>query len=136
MSYQGACYEGVYRQGWCGCGFLKQVKGESTSFLVQILFMAVVAAEQSRELVLLGLSVSHGQVMSRFTPCLARSDLGSLHALQVGQVWVRSMLRTQIRSGFAPCLAGRSGESVGRSVCRSVGWQYDACVGSSSLQVE
>jgi hypothetical protein len=46
-------------------------------------------AEPPRELVVLGLSVPHGQVRSGFALYLARSDLGSLHALQPGQVWVR-----------------------------------------------
>ena len=46
---------------------------------------------------------------------LARSDQGSLHALQVGQVWVRFILYRQIRFGFVPCLAGRSGQSVVQS---------------------
>jgi len=53
--------------------------------------MAVVAGRAVTELVVLGPSVLHGQVKSGFTPCLARSDLGSLHALQVGRAWVRSM---------------------------------------------
>jgi len=61
---------------------LKQVKGASTSLRVQILFMAVVDGRAVTELVVLGLSVPHGQVRSGFTPYLARSDLGSLHAHQ------------------------------------------------------
>jgi hypothetical protein len=63
-------------------------------------------AEPSRELMLLGLSVPHGQVRSGFAPCLAgRSGQGSL-----------------------PCLAGRSDQSVG--------WRHDASVGSGLPQVE
>jgi hypothetical protein len=55
---------------------------------------------------MLGLSVPHGQVRSGFAPCpAARSGLGSL-----------------------PCLAGRSGQSVG--------WRHDAGVGSGLPQVE
>jgi len=65
---------------------LKQVKGASTSLQLQILFVAVVAGRAVRGVLDLGLSVSHGQVRSGFAPCLARSDLGSLHALQVGLV--------------------------------------------------
>jgi hypothetical protein len=74
---------GSYCQG--GCPFLKQVKSASTLLRVQIVFTAVVAvaaAGPSRELVVLGLSIPQGQVRSKFAPCLARSDLGSLHALQ------------------------------------------------------
>ncbi len=41
------------------------------------------------------------------------------------------MLCTQIRFGFAACLVGRSGESVGRSV----GWRFDADVRSGLLKV-
>jgi len=33
---------GSCHQGRCGCGFLKQTKGESTSLLIQTLFMAIV----------------------------------------------------------------------------------------------
>ena len=111
---------------------MKQVKGESTSILVQILFMAFVADRAIKELAVLGLSVPQGQVRSAFTPSLAKSDLGSLHALQLGHVWVHFMFCRQIRSRFSPCLAGRSSESVGLSV----GWEYDAVFGSGSLQVE
>jgi len=59
----GSCHQGG---GGYGCGFLKQVKGESTSLLVQILFMAVVAD-----------SVVTG----------ARGS-GSVGASRIGQVWI------------------------------------------------
>ena len=77
-------------------GFLKQVKGESTSILVQILLMAVVVGRAVMELEVLGLSVHHGQ---------ARSVVRVIHY-------------RRMRSGFAPCLAGRSGRSVGRVAVR------------------
>ena len=142
VCYQGVCHEVVCHQGgrcqgefgillskWYGR--LKQVKGASTLLRVQIPFMAVVTNRAVMGVRGSGLSAPHGQVRSGFTPCPAMSDLGSLNALQVDQVWLRFMLCRQIRS-FAPCLLGRSGESVGRSV----GWQYDAGVRSGSLQAE
>ena len=46
------------------------------------------------------LSVPHEQARSRFTA-------------EQGQIWVRFMFCTQIKSRFAPCLTGRSSESVG-----------------------
>ena len=62
------------------------------------------------------------KVTSRFFPCPAgKLDLGSLHALQAGQVWVRFILCRQIRSGFAPYLTGRSDQSVaGSQVLRAL----------------
>src|SRR6266480_5674670 len=59
----GPCHQG---EGGYGCGFLKQVKGESTSLLAQILFMAVVA----------------GRVVTG-----ARGS-GSVGASRRGQVWI------------------------------------------------
>jgi hypothetical protein len=101
-----------------GCGFLKARKRR--------IYLASGpdsvhdrCGRQSRHVVVLGLSVSHGQVMSGSTPYLARSDLGSLHALQVGQVWVRFMLYKQIRSEFARCLAGRVSQSRGSTMLAS-----------------
>jgi len=79
----GSCHQG-------GCGFLKQVKDEPTSRLVQIQFMAVVAGARS------------------FNP--------EPHGL--------------VRSRFVTCLAGRSGQSVGRVAVR------DAGVGSDSPNLE
>ena len=75
---------------------MKQVKGASTSLRLQILFMTVVT-----ELVVVGLSMPHGRirskfapskVRSRFTPCPAgRPDLG-FASYSTGRPW----------SGFAP----------------------------------
>jgi hypothetical protein len=67
----GSCHQG-------GCGFLKQVKDEPTSRLVQIQFMAVVAGARSCN------PESHGQVRSRFVTCLAGRSGRS-----VGRVAVR-----------------------------------------------
>ena len=103
MPSKACAINGVWHQG--ECGFLKQVKGESTSLLVQILFTAV--------------------AVDRAVTRVRRS--GSIGASQAGQVYksgVSFILYRQIESGFAPCLARRSGQSVG--------WQYDAGVGSGS----
>jgi len=111
---QGVCYQGVHHQGVCrqgrcqqggfgilpskrvssrwilgravkvGAGFLKQVKGASTSLRVQILFMAVAA----------------GKAVTR-----ARGS-GSVGASRAGQVWIR-YVPSKVRSGFAPCPAGK-----------------------------
>ena len=85
-------------QGWCG--FLKQVKGESTSLLVQILFKTFVASRAAG----------------------ARGS-GSVGASRVGQVSVHSV-PSKVGSWFVSCSAGRSGlgslRAHGRSG-RSVG---------------
>ena len=78
LCHQGVCPRdefGFCHQGWCG--FLKQVKGESTSLLVQILFKTFVASRAAG----------------------ARGS-GSVGGLQVGQVWIRSV-PSKVRSGFA-----------------------------------
>ena len=63
------------RQIQDGCRFLKQIKGASTSFRVQILFMAVVARG------------GHGSLWFWVRQYLtSMSGLGSLGALQVGLV--------------------------------------------------
>ena len=96
------CHQGSFGCA-CGCGFLKQVKGASTSLRVEILFMAVVTR-------------------ARGSRSVGASRAGRSGFTQQGQIWVRFMLCKQIRSGFTPCLAGRPGQSVGRSVVsRSVG---------------
>jgi hypothetical protein len=89
------------------------------SLRVQILFIAVVAGRTvigARDIDL----EPHGQDRDRIHSSLGESDLGSLHALQVFQVWVRFMLCRQIRFGFALCLARRSGRSVGGHTVQSV----------------
>ena len=70
------------------------------------------------------------QVRSRFAPSKVRSSFAPCPV--VARSGILFILYRQIKSGFAPCLAGRFGQSVGRSV----GWQYDASVASVSLQVE
>ena len=61
----------------------------------------------------LGLLVSRGQVRSEFATCLARSDLGSLRALQVGLV-------RQSSDGTMPA-SGRAHYRWSREVAASSG---------------
>ena len=60
---------------------MKQVKGESTSLLVQVLFMAVAAGRVVRELMVLGLSEPHGQVRSKVRSRFTSSEVRSRFAL-------------------------------------------------------
>jgi hypothetical protein len=57
-------------------------------------------AEPSRELMVLGCQYLAGRSgQGTRAPCSAsRSDLGSLHTLQAGQIWVRSVLCRQVQS--------------------------------------
>jgi hypothetical protein len=79
----GSCCQGE-------CRFLKQIKG-SINLASGTDSIHGRCGRQSRH----GSSwfwvcpVPHGQVRSGFALYLARLDLGSLHALQPGQVWVR-----------------------------------------------
>ena len=111
--HQGVCYQGAPHQGGCGCGFFEAGQTRINPLLVEIQFMAVVVGSAATE------AHGSGSVGASWAAQVwihsARSDLGSLHALQVSQVWVRFVLCRQIRPRFAPCFAGRSGESVGRS---------------------
>ena len=119
----GSHHQGGYRRGGYGsccqgrCAFLKKVKAHQPRFGSRFCSWPV---EPSRELMALGLSVPHGRGPG-------------LHSL------------SKVRSGFAPYSVGRPGlgsllalqvDLVSRSVGRSVGWQYDASVGSGSLQME
>lgn len=43
---------------------------------------------------------------------------GSIRTSRAGQVWIQSILCRKARSGFAPYLAGRPDQSVGRVAAR------------------